>query len=503
MNKVDFLRKLNQALGILEPNERKEILDFYEERFYSGTVYENKSEAEVISELESPDVIARNVLSEYGINSKYVKTKEERYEHVSVFRVVLLLMFDMFILTWLAPSLLAVSFSLFASLISYIPTAMAILGEFGSNATYIFMFVTAIYIFLLLFAMVVFDLFVFVCKKTVLWHMNVFKIRGRAKVAKKMHRVGVEPWFRRHKKASGFRKFLFVGAIVAVIFSGYQIYKDDAGIISEYQNQTLITDEYTLDVSSDIENLVSWNLDVDYDDLDVEIVAINGDFIKVTHNYYEKNQFSLLFNEESNLLKTSNKVKFDLFNIDFFKYLFMDRQNVVIEVPKELLINIVDVETAIGNVEMLAINTGTLDVITATGRITLDTMEISGKVDLNVATGNIKATNIESTNSDATVIFSVTTSTGNIYLNNVEFLRINVNVETGRVTIKDIGSATSPVTYVNTSGGTGSVNYEEVYSEAVTITASTGSISYYNDDEFTPTTLVLNTNTGHIDQNIN
>ena len=498
MNKVEFLRKLNQALGILEPNERKEILDFYEERFYSGTVYENKSEAEVISELESPDVIARNVLSEYGINPKYVKTKEERFEHVSVFRVVMLLLFDMIILTWLIPTLLAVSFSLFASLISYIPTAIAILGEFGNSATYIFMFVTAIYVFILLFAMVVFDLFVFVCKKTVLWHMNVFKIRGRAKVAKKMHRVGVEPWFRRHKKASSFRKFLFVGALVAVVFSGYQIYRDDSGVISDYQNQTLISDEYTLDVSTDISNNSMWNIDVDYDDLNVEIVGTNGDFIKVTHNYYEKNDFFLNFDEDSNLLKTGNSVKFNLFNIDFFKYLFMDRQNVVIEVPKELLLNVVEVDNAVGNIELLVIDTGRLDVKTATGRITLDTMEVDGKVDLLASTGSIRVTNIDSTND-----LSATTSTGNIYISDVGFTKIDAVAETGRITIKNVGTASAPTTYVNSVSGTGSVKYDEVYSNGVSIVVSTGNISYFNEDDFTPLTLVLNTSTGHVDENIN
>jgi len=44
MNKLDFLRRLNKELGILDEKEKKEILGFYEERFYSGTIYENKTE---------------------------------------------------------------------------------------------------------------------------------------------------------------------------------------------------------------------------------------------------------------------------------------------------------------------------------------------------------------------------------------------------------------------------------------------------------------------------
>ncbi len=79
MNKLDFLRKLDRELSVLDKDERKEILAFYEERFYSGTIYENKTELDVINELEAPEVIARNVLEEYGVSPKFIKNTEERY----------------------------------------------------------------------------------------------------------------------------------------------------------------------------------------------------------------------------------------------------------------------------------------------------------------------------------------------------------------------------------------------------------------------------------------
>jgi uncharacterized membrane protein len=90
MNKLDFLRKLDKYLEVLDREERREILSFYEERFYTGTIYENKTEEEVIAELESPEAIARNVLAEYGASPKYVKTKAERNTNSNFGQIVLL-----------------------------------------------------------------------------------------------------------------------------------------------------------------------------------------------------------------------------------------------------------------------------------------------------------------------------------------------------------------------------------------------------------------------------
>ena len=119
MNKLDFLRRLNSELGVLDKEEKKQILAFYEERFYSGTIYENKTEQEVISELESPEVIARNVLEEYGVSPKYVKTKEERYTGVNLSQLIVLILFDLFIASWLIPSLYSIVVSIFGSTLSY------------------------------------------------------------------------------------------------------------------------------------------------------------------------------------------------------------------------------------------------------------------------------------------------------------------------------------------------------------------------------------------------
>ncbi|MFW6298877.1 MAG: DUF1700 domain-containing protein, partial [Bacillota bacterium] len=102
--KERFMNQLEMYLQALSEEERREILDFYEERFYTGKLYEGKSEAEIVSELESPEAIARNVLKEYGkpFDSRTYKTQGDGLKVGSLVGVVL---FDMFIVSWFVPAL--------------------------------------------------------------------------------------------------------------------------------------------------------------------------------------------------------------------------------------------------------------------------------------------------------------------------------------------------------------------------------------------------------------
>ena len=180
MNKIDFLRKLDRALERLDQEERKEILDFYEERFYSGTFYENKTEEEVISELESPSVIARNVLAEYGITAKFSNKVEFKKSGISGLQVTLLVLFDLIITSWLIITLASVTFSLFATVLTYFATFTLLFGDYGSSGVPLFVFFSGIYIFIFLFALFLLDLTVAVTKTIFMWHLNVFKYKNRA-----------------------------------------------------------------------------------------------------------------------------------------------------------------------------------------------------------------------------------------------------------------------------------------------------------------------------------
>ena len=207
MNKYDFLRKLDRELSPLDRVERKELLDFYEERFYNGTIYENKTEEQVIAELESPEQIARNILIEYGISPRAVKNREayinkekensSNGEEHNVFKekrfnlaeLIVLICVDLFVLSWLIPTLFSVVVSLAGSLLSYIGVVGLLVGPSTLYDQHMFLFATGIYIFLFLFMLVILELFIWVLKKSFLYHMKVFKYKKYADLNKKLSKI--------------------------------------------------------------------------------------------------------------------------------------------------------------------------------------------------------------------------------------------------------------------------------------------------------------------------
>jgi|GEM_PF-5680673 len=88
--KKRFLEELKRLLAPLQENERQEILDFYEERFNTGLLYEGKTESQIVDELERPEDIARNVLKEYGLRfTPHGDQKTNTNKPVSPWRILI------------------------------------------------------------------------------------------------------------------------------------------------------------------------------------------------------------------------------------------------------------------------------------------------------------------------------------------------------------------------------------------------------------------------------
>lgn len=62
MNKSDFMAALRQALAGLPPEERQNAIQYYEDYFADAG---EENEAQVLAELDSPEAIARTILSDY------------------------------------------------------------------------------------------------------------------------------------------------------------------------------------------------------------------------------------------------------------------------------------------------------------------------------------------------------------------------------------------------------------------------------------------------------
>ncbi len=500
MNKLDFLRRLNKELGMLDEQEKREILAFYEERFYSGTIYENKTEEEVISELETPEVIARNVLEEYGVSPKYVKTKEERYTGIDSSKLIILVLFDIFIASWLIPTLYSIVVAIFGSSLSYIGLFGLMFGEQTVTEEFLFAFGTAAYILLFLFGLVVLELTLYVTKKIIIYHLNVLKFKNRDKISRKLHRFSVDGWFKRHRTANTLKTVFFVGALVALVYSGYNLFKGEVSMIDQFTNTTQITDVYSEDLSTDIAGDLAWDIVTDFENMQVEIIPVLGTELVVTHKYVESEDFEIDINIETNTLTISNdfpNVSF-WFDIDSLYSIFGEGNVVYIEVPVDLILDDVDVDTMNGAVTLIDVEVKTLDITTLNGAIRLDSITVGGNVNVETSNGEIYIKEVV-----GSYELVARTSNGRIILRDLEFIYYGLDTSNGGIDLKNLNVENQDGLELIADTSNGSIELVDVYVKDVQLDTSNGDIDYHNEDStFELDNFEADTSNGDVSENI-
>jgi len=499
MNKLDFLRRLNKELGILDEKEKKEILGFYEERFYSGTIYENKTEEEVISELESPEVIARNVLEEYGVSPKYVKTKEERYSGIDPSKLIVLILFDVFIGSWIIPTLFSMVIGIFGSLLSYIGFIPLMFGARTETDVFMFAFSTAAYVLVFLFGLVVLELSLYITKKIFVYHMNVFKFKGREKISKKLHKLSVDSWFKKHKLANTIKSLAFVVALVVMAYTGFQLFTGEDNVFDVYANQPKKTDLYTEDLNADIIALESWSISTDFDSMEIEIIPTLGDELKITHRYEEDHDYTIDINTDTNVITISNDVP----NIQWFSFetlltWFSQIDSIKIEVPVDLILGDIDIDTLNGEVILIDLEVGELNISTSNGRIRLDSITINDDVTLSTSNGEILVQDVI-----GFYELEASTSNGRIVVEDVAFSKYNLNTSNGEINLENLNVDNKDATLLIADSSNGSIELVEVYVKDVRLDTSNGDIDYHNTDHtFVLDNFDKDTSNGQISTNI-
>ena len=501
MNKVDFLRKLDKELAVLEKEERKEILGFYEERFYTGTVYENKTELDVINELEEPEVIARNVLEEYGVSPKFVKSKEERYSNISMPRLVWLAIFDLLITSWLIPTLFSVVVAIFSSLISYIGVLSLLFGDRTRMDVMLFGFTTGAYILLFLLGLIVLDLSIWVTKKIVMYHLNVFKFKNREKTAKRMNKISVDEWFKKHKLLNMIKSISFIGALVLMTYTGFNLFVGEETVFDVYGNQPQLSLINQEDLAQDIIDGETWDIETDFGSMAVEVYAVTGDEITVTYTYIEESDYEIIVDTELNKITISNDLDIDFFSFSITELfaLLNGGDKVIIEVPEHLLLGSVDINSLNGKVVIRNVSTDDVNVVVSNGGIDLDNLTIEGDIDLHTSNGDVKVKNIV-----GKYDLDIVTSNGRITLDNLEMLNYDLYTSNGKIIIDNLNVDLYDGVKLYAKTSNGDIEMNEVYIDDIEIKTTNGDIDFYNlDTDFDPSRYVKDTSNGNISDYIN
>jgi uncharacterized membrane protein len=501
MSKREFLRRLERELALLEAEERSEILGFYEERFHTSMTYENKTEEEVIADLERPEEIARNVLAEYGISAKRTASKEERYSNVSMAQVVLLLVFDLLLATWLIPTLFSVALSIFGSSFSWFATWSLMMGERTTVDEFVFAFLTAGYALFFLFGLVVLGAALFVTKTIVIWHLNVFKLRGREKWIRRMSRISVDGWFKRHRGWARIKNLVLVGSIVTIIYTGWWIFNHYDWVEAEYGSGKVQVDTITTDFSAELAAGDAWSIVTDFDASDVQIVVTDSDAITIIHKYYEDDDFTYEFDYENNVLTLSTELENRfIWDVTTIFQLFSENYSVRIEVPSDLLVDSVDISTDNGEVQLRNVDIDTIDIETSNGAVEVFNVNLVDNVTIRTTNGVITIKNVTVSGYGVVDVFS---SHGAITIENTNFMEYDIETTNGRVDLTNLNVSGQDGVSLEVDTSNGPIDLENVYVDEINLETTNGDIDFFNDDtSFIPSEFERDTTNGDINTNV-
>ena len=501
MNKLDFLRRLDKELSVLEKEERRELLAFYEERFYTGTIYENKTEEQVCAELESPETIARNILAEYGVSPKYVKSSEERYSNLSSSRIVILLLFDLFIATWLIPTLFSAALSILGSSFTWFGSLSLLIGERTTVDEFMFAFLTAGYVLLFLFGLVVLGASIFATKTIVVWHLNTFKIKGREKWMKRLSNISMDGWFKRHRGWNRIKNLALVASLVTIVYTGLWIFNHYDWVEAEYGGGEVQVDTITEVFTSEITEGSDWDIVTDFENMDVQIVLTDGDEVSVIHKYYEDDKFTYDFDYTNNVLTmTSEYENRFVWNFPAIFGLLTQEYSVRIEVPSSLNLGVADITTANGEVDLRNVDFDTIDILTTNGEIEVSDVNLVDDILIHTTNGTIIVKNI-TVSGNGTI--DLQTTNGSIDVENTNFKEYYLKSTNGTIDLDQLNVDLQDGVELIAETTNGSIHLDEVYVDDVTLETTNGDISFYNDDTtFIPTHFDRDTTNGEITTNV-
>ncbi len=491
--KKKFIETLESYLNPLEEQERKEIIAFYEERFYTGTMYEGKTEQEIVDELENPKDIARNVLREYGYKPRATvekPTEDTKGTQFNFFQMFWLILFNIFVVTWLVPVLISVIISVGGSLIGFIasinyPTTI------GLDAFLFVGFIVGVIFLWLLLTAWLYDVLIAFIIWLVRWHMNVFLIDKKKVVLRFMRRFKISYQLKKRpvlyqwkQNIKGLSAILVIAAGLALLIRGqHQIMAANQEMASYHETHVTEANQ-------------AWHLDVDIFDSEINVIRTDESEITVSGEVIEDYDTTIRFDETSNTIFIENE-RTSRFVITFFWDALLSKDNVLyIYIPNDIDLKTIDVESTNGDINIDDFDSLTyVDIVTTNGRVVLSSLEVETTLYAKTTNGRILASDIKandlalhSTNGtiqseDAiSVDLEASSSNGNVILSNSTHTTADVRTTNGRITLENINDASSGghTLYARTTNGR--IEFEDVYFKEVEMRSTNGNLDYVNSD---------------------
>lgn len=509
--KKQFIETLRSYLSPLEAEERQEIIDFYEERFYTGTMYEGKTEQEIIDELENPKDIAKNVLREYGYRLSQNTSKEKENQEsptFNFFKIFWILVFDLLVVTWLVPLLFSVVIGAGSGLLEYLvylnyPTTIDL------NA---FLFIAfgfgVLFLWLLLIAWL-YDVFVGFIIWLARWHMDVFMVRDRKKVLRFFKQFQIQTHLKKHSTVWQWKQNLKIISAILIIIGGLALFIRQ-GQLEVFATRELASYHESVETQAD----EIWTLEVSVFESDINIIRTDASDITVSGEVIEDYDTVINFDTASNTIVIENDRDARFVISGFWQLIFSEDCVLDVYIPRDIQLDSINIIAHNGDVSISDFDTlSVIDITTTNGKFVfndiagierLEARTTNGRIISNNITANtlIMATTngiIDAENIDSEDL-NLTTTNGNITMRQSKVIDGYITSSNGRINLTDINATTQDGQTLYTKTTNGEITLENVYVKSVELRTTNGDLSYYNTDRsFYLDHVVYNTTNGTSD----
>ena len=299
MTQKEYLIELEQEIELLDEDIAEEIIEYYQARFRDALRYENKSEADVIAELGSPRQLAKRVYESYGIkDSLWISS---RNTNVKLHQVVLMVLFDVFVASWVIPLMVFVVLTGFASFITFPVVIAAIPGLVIQDVILVILLAIGTYSLLLLFAIGLTELTVVIIKEIIILNYKVLTPQNKT-IIRLLKDISLFTWMRQVRM--GRNIFLNVGmvGVTLVSFSFLFLLNSGTAIGDILGTQQTIESVVTTSLTSQVASQEPYNIVIQMGDVDVRLQTYDSNDLRVDRAYNLEDGFGVQIDEESNTI---------------------------------------------------------------------------------------------------------------------------------------------------------------------------------------------------------
>ena len=296
MTQKEYLIELEQEIVLLDEEIAEEIIEYAQARFRDAFRYENKPDSEIIAELGSPRQFAKRVYESYGIkDSLWISSRDT---NVKLHQVALMVLFDVFVASWVIPLMVFVVLTGFASFITFPVVIAAIPGLVIQDVILVILLAIGTYSLLLLFAIGLTELTVLIIKEIIILNYKVLTPQNKT-IIRLLKGISLFAWMRQVRM--GRNIFLNVGmvGVTLVSFSFLFLLNSGTAIDDILGTQQTIESVVSTSLASQIDSEEPYNLVIQMGDVDLRVQTYDSKELRVDRAYNLEDGFGVRVDDTS------------------------------------------------------------------------------------------------------------------------------------------------------------------------------------------------------------